>query len=60
MKQEYAVILSFESGEVFIIPYDSNIIYGDYYEWINEKHGLNLNESNSSYMITSELNIEFL
>ncbi len=54
------IILDFESGEVHVFNYDSNIFedFSDFVIVINEEHDLNLREKNCQWMIVDDLNIQ--
>jgi hypothetical protein len=53
------IILDFESGEVHVFNYDSNIFedFSDFVIVINEEYDLNLREKNCQWMIIDDLNI---
>lgn len=62
-EKEFIIINCYETGEIFITEYDSNIVesYEDYYQILNEEHDLGLSENNSHCMIVKgELNIKIL
>ena len=54
------IILDFESAEVHVFNYDSNIFedFSDFVIVINEEHDLNLREKNCQWMIVDDLNIQ--
>lgn len=51
------IILDFETGEVYVYPYDENITegYEEYYELLNEKFDTNFSDSNCQCMIVDDL-----
>lgn len=62
-EKEFIIITLYETGQVYITEYDSNLVdsYEEYYEILNEQFDLNITENNSNCMITKgELNITLL
>lgn len=62
-EKEFIIITIYETGEVIITEYDSNVVdsYEEYYEILNEEYDLNITQNNSNCMIVKgELNIKLL
>ena len=62
-EKEFIIITLYETGEVFITEYDSNIVgsYEEFYEILNEQYDLNITENNANCMISKgELNLKIL
>lgn len=55
-EKEFIIILNFSTGKVIIAEYNSCIVEDvqEFFEVMNEKHDLDLSESNCQWMITKE------